>query len=53
MQVSEQSYLLDDEHVTRTIDLLSRRLVLRKNAATSAWQLSLVRAVSPDLFEAA
>jgi hypothetical protein len=46
MQVSDRSYLLDDEHVKRTIEVLSSRLVLRKNAATSAWQLSLVASSS-------
>jgi hypothetical protein len=53
MQVSEQSYLLDDEHLQHTIELLTRRLVLRKSAVGSAWQLSLSKTIAPGLFEAA
>lgn len=49
MQVDDKDHLLEDGRLLGTIDMLTRRLLLKKSA-TGAWELRMDRHLSPYLF---
>lgn len=48
-QVDEKDHLLEDGRLLGTIDMLTKRLLLKKSA-TGAWELRMDRNLSPCLF---
>lgn len=49
LQVDEKDHLLEDGRLLMTIDMLTKRLRLKK-CATGAWELRMDRSLSPYLF---